>query len=37
MRADTLGLRAPLASGVGFGGQLLKLCICKYAFCWARR
>ena len=32
MQGDTLNLHTPLTSGVGFKGQILKLCRCKYFF-----
>ena len=30
MQGNTLNLHTPLTSGVGFKGQILKLCRCKY-------
>ena len=30
MQGNTLNLHTPLTSWVGFKGQILKLCICKY-------
>ena len=32
MQGNTLNLHTPLTSGVGFKGQILKLCRCKYIF-----
>ena len=32
MQGNTLNLHTPLTSGVGFKGQILKLCRCKYFF-----
>ena len=32
MQGNTLNLHTPLTSGVGFKGQILKLCRCKYTF-----
>ena len=32
MQGNTLNLHTPLAPGVGFNGQLLKLCRCKYTY-----
>ena len=32
MQGSTLDLHTPLTSGVGFKGQILKLCRCKYIF-----
>ena len=32
MTDTTLNLHTPLTSGVGFNGQLLKLCRCEYTF-----
>ena len=32
MHGKALNLHTPLTSGVGFKGQILKLCICKYIF-----
>ena len=32
MQGNTLNLRTPLTPGVGFKGQLLKLCRCKYTY-----
>ena len=32
MKGNTLNLHTPLTSGVGFKGQILKLCRCKYIF-----
>ena len=35
MQGNTLNLHTPLTSGVGFKGQILKLCRCKY-FCFIK-
>ena len=32
MQGNTLNLHTPLTPGVGFNGQLLKLCRCKYTY-----
>ena len=32
MQGNTFNLHTPLTSGVGFKGQILKLCRCKYTF-----
>ena len=32
MQGNTLNLHTTLTSGVGFKGQILKLCRCKYIF-----
>ena len=32
MQGNTLNLHTPLTSRVGFKGQILKLCRCKYTF-----
>ena len=32
MQGNTLNLHTPLTSGVGFKGQILTLCRCKYIF-----
>ena len=32
MQGNTLNLHKPLTSGVGFKGQILKSCGCKYIF-----
>ena len=32
MQGNTLNLHTPLTFGVGFKGQILKLCRCKYIF-----
>ena len=32
MQGNTLNLHTPLTSGVGFKGQILILCRCKYIF-----
>ena len=32
MHGNTFNLHTPLTSGVGFKGQILKLCRCKYTF-----
>ena len=32
MQGNTLNLHTPLTSAVGFKGQILKLCRCKYTF-----
>ena len=32
MQGNTLNLHTPLTSVVGFKGQILKLCRCKYIF-----
>ena len=32
MQGNTLNLHTPLTSGVGFKGQILKLCRCKFFF-----
>ena len=32
MQGNTLNLHTPLTSGIGFKGQILKLCRCKYTF-----
>ena len=32
MQDNTLNLHIPLTSGVGFKGQILKLCRCKYMY-----
>ena len=32
MQGNSLNLHTPLTSGVGFKGQILKLCRCKYIF-----
>ena len=32
MQGNTLNLHTPLSSGIGFKGQILKLCTCKYIF-----
>ena len=32
MQGNTLNLHTPLTSAVGFKGQMLKLCRCKYTF-----
>ena len=32
MQGNTLNLHTPLTSGVGFKGQILKLCRCKFIF-----
>ena len=32
MQGNALNLHTPLTSGVGFKGQILKLCRCKYMF-----
>ena len=32
MQGNTLNLHTPLTSEVGFKGQILKLCRCKYIF-----
>ena len=32
MQGNILNLHTPLTPGVGFNGQLLKLCRCKYTY-----